>query len=244
MKEEKRILLVGSIGSGKTTLINALIGKKVLSVAHDTREITCIYNEEAYTKHPIIDNCNQYIGVSFDHDLREKQICFIDTPGWGNIHILERLIKSNQIDTILFVISVLHFVDSQYNGDLVKLISAFSGIKLFFCLTRCDSLDIEDDDIVQTVNCCKSILQEMLKQHQIHNPTILTVSPLNALLVKRRNNGESRLIDLDLKYVMMMNDYPELHLNNYCDNNIECQDDELLKHTGILNLEALLYEEC
>ena len=240
MTEWKKILLVGTYSAGKTTLINALIGKKVLSLASETEDITCVYNEEASTEHPIIYNCNQYIGVKFDRNLSKKQVCFIDTPGWGNIHIIERVIKRGQINTILFVINASHLY-SEYDKDLANLLSGISGIKILFCITRCDDYAPEEDDIVQLIGWYKKTLKDMLKEEQIHNPTILTISPLTALLVKQRGNGKEPR-DYHL-FVDRINEYPAFHLEKYCDNKIECPGDELLKHTGILNLESLLYEE-
>lgn len=243
MTEWKKILFVGTFSAGKTTLVDALVGRKVLS-GKGISEITCVYNEDAFVTPPVIDNCDRYVGVKLSSNISKLPICFIDTPGWDDIHVLERLIKRNQINTILFVINSSHLY-SEYDKDLALLLSGISGIKIIFCLTRCDDCDPEDD-IVQFIDWCKKTLKDMLKEEQIHNPTILTISPLTALLVKRKNNGEklSGFSKILLYNFMELNEYPEFHLEKYCDNTIECQGDELLKHTGILNLETLLYEEC
>ena len=119
MIQDNKILVVGGMGSGKTTLIDALVGRKVLS-GNATSEITCLYNEEAYDTPPVIDSCNLFIGVKLSPNISKLQVCFIDTPScWDDISILKRLIRINQINNVLCVIRC-DLVDVEYNYDLIK----------------------------------------------------------------------------------------------------------------------------
>lgn len=96
--QENRILLVGECGVGKTTLLDALVGRKILS-GKWTSEITCVYNEEAYNEPPTIYNCKNYIGVKFCLNLSKYSICLVDTPWYqqNDLPILTKIILDNNI---------------------------------------------------------------------------------------------------------------------------------------------------
>ena len=239
MMKENRILLVGGMGAGKTTLLDALLGRKFLS-NECTSEITCVYNEDAYNEPPIIYNCNKYIGVKFCSNLSKKRLCFIDTP-WGNeqddIQILEQIILTNNITTILFVIRALHHIFEDYK----TLAKVTEGTKSIFCLTRCDDFDPEEDDVISLIDYLKKDIKSQLSEVGIDNSTIVTVSPLRALSIKRERGGDYSI--RDYRIAKWQDEEPLFHLDRYCDNAMEGNGYELLKHTGILNLEALIYED-
>lgn len=241
MMHENRILLVGGWGAGKTTLLDALVGRKILTNKWSS-EITCVYNEEAYNEPPTVYNCNNYIGVKFSSNLSKKRICFVDTP-WGNkwddIQILKQIILTNNITTILFVVSAHH---TNFLEDYRALAKVSEGTKSIFCLSHCDDLDPEEDDMVSYIEYLKETIRLQLSEVGIDNPMIVTVSPLSALAIRRKNAGENSVRDYRF-FVEIVNEYPSHHLDKYCDNVIEDNDNELLKHTGILNLETLIYED-
>lgn len=240
MMRENRILLVGGCGAGKTTLLDALVGRIILSNKW-TSEITCVYNEEAYNERPTVYNCNNYIGVKFCSNLSKNRICFVDTP-WGNkwndIQILKQIILTNNITTILFVVSAHH---PNFLEDYRALAKVSEGIKSIVCLTRCDDSDPEIDDVFGLIDYLKKDIKTQLSEVGINNPTIVTVSPLRALIIKREYSGDCSIED---HWIAKWHDEEALfHLDRYCDNVVEDDNNEFLKHTGILNLETLIYED-
>ena len=237
--QENRILLVGCYAAGKTTLLNALIGRNVLSTNNWTSEITCVYNEEAYNEPPTIYNCNNYIGVKFCSNLSKKSICFVDTHGgYELLPILEQIILFNNITTVLFVVSALH-PDSLDNYKALAKVT--EQTKSIFCLTRCDDFDPETENVVSLIDYLKNDVKSQVSKIGIDNPIIVTVSPLRALIIKREYIGDSS--NRHYKIAKWMDEEPLFHLDKYCDNIVEGTENELLKHTGILNLEDLIYED-
>lgn len=240
MMHENRILLIGGGGAGKTTLLDALVGRKILS-GKGTSEITCVYNEVGNNTPPTIYKCNNYVGVKFCSDISNQKICFIDTP-WGYKHddipILERIILNNNITTILFVISAHH---PNFLEDYKALAKVREGIKSIFCITRCDDFDPEIDDVFGLIDYLKKDIKTQMSEVGIDNPTIVTVSPLRALTIKREYSGDCSI--RAYRFAKWHDEESLFHLDRYCDNVVESNGDELLKHTGILNLEELIYEE-
>lgn len=240
MMQENRILFVGGCGAGKTTLLDALVGRKILS-GKWTSEINCVYNEPAYyDESPAIHSCNNYIGVKFPSNLSAQRICFIDTPWYHqeDIPILQKIILDNNINKIVFVINAHH---PNFLEDYKVLARVAEGTKSIFCLTRCDDFDPEVDNVVELIDYLKKDIKLQLSEVGIDNPTIVTVSPLRALTIKREYGG-----DCSIRRYGIAKWYDEellFHLDRYCNNVTEDNDDVLLKHTGILNLEALIYED-
>ena len=87
----------------------------------------------------------------------------------------------------------------------------------------------------------KKDIKLQLSEVGIDNPTIVTVSPLRALTIKREYGGDCSIRRCGI--AKWYDEDPLFHLDRYCDNVVEDNDNELLKHTGILNLEALIYED-
>jgi hypothetical protein len=80
-----------------------------------------------------------------------------------------------------------------------------------------------------------------LSEVGINNPTIVTVSPLRALTIKCQYGGDGSIQRNQI--AKWHNEELLFHLDRYCDNAIEDNNNEFLKHTGILNLETLIYED-
>jgi hypothetical protein len=87
----------------------------------------------------------------------------------------------------------------------------------------------------------KKDIKSQLSEVGIDNSTIVTVSPLRALSIKRERGGDYSI--RDYRIAKWQDEEPLFHLDRYCDNAMEGNGYELLKHTGILNLETLIYED-
>lgn len=265
-KTIKKVLVVATMSAGKSTLINALIGNKINKVASMvcTSKIRLVYNKYAnegamlecmdgrfvYTEsskiaqHSSVEN----VGVHFHSILSKERICLIDTPGvnYNGNHshgqMTRKAVDSNDYDILLFVSNATQFLTND-DAYILEYVIKNCKKEIVFCLNQCDSFDPDDDSINETINIWKNLLSK----NKISNPNLITISALGALLLKMEQQQTELTKTEKIQLESIKDDLkdPFYHLEQYCSNKIDkMKNYEQLAHTGILNLETLLYEDC
>ena len=264
-KPLKKVLVVATMSAGKSTLINALIGNRINKVASTvcTNKIRLVYNKLSnegamlecagsryvYTEnhkiaqHDSVENAC----VHFQSILGNEHLCLIDTPGvnFNGDHshgeMTRNAIKANDYDLLLFVSNATQFLTDD-DANILEFVIRNCKKKIIFCLNQCDRFKPKDDSINEMVEVWKHKLSALGNK----SPNIVVISAYCALLLKENENKaaltEDEELYLELMKVKFEREY--YHLDKYCTNSLsEVNASTELKHTGILNLETLIYED-
>lgn len=201
-----RILVVGTMSSGKSTLINALIGHRVAKVKATVctssvtnfcnrpddnfviygDDSTCIVSEQI---EPSLGD-SPMVGLKFDGGLHDSPVIFIDTPGINYAYdqnhkaLTEQEIRSKNYDAIICVVNSA-YMESDESKALVDLVAKVRGKKKIFVLNQFDRFGPDDDSIEESINHFKAVLKEL--------KTTAKVVPLSAkaaFLFKKLDKGE------------------------------------------------------
>ena len=178
------LVIVGEFNAGKSSVINAVLGKKHLKegILPTTNEISVLRHGDAPRSEQSSDGFyTQYIPADL---LREVNI--VDTPG-TNV-ILERQQRLTEefvprADLVLFVLSA----DRPMTESEVRFLKYIRkwGKKVLFVVNKCDRLDGVDE-----VNEVRAFVAENAERLLgVADPAVMTVSAKDAL--RRKLDGRS-----------------------------------------------------
>lgn len=250
---EKKVLVVANVSAGKSTLINALVGRRINKTLTTvcTQKLVYIHNKQVedglmiedskfrYTYYPEFANINSdsFIHTSFNFDslLSTHNLYFVDTPGINNAYdsnhkkLTESAIVSNDYDCLVYV------SNCQYNAtndedNLLSLLKNKCKKPIIFVLNQMDKMKQKDDSIVKMTND----FYKDLTQKGFKNPKVIPVSAQAALLFKLQDDmmDEDDLFERELlkkKFLKDFYDLPSYSLNK--------KSSDLLERTGIPSLE-------
>lgn len=142
-----KVVIVGEVKSGKSSLINALVKSKVSEV--DVLESTSNIIEVIYSKEEYIKQYEKVVKISLDKEYLKK-VNIVDTPGLRSITIENEKTTLNYIknaDIILFIIDATHIgqedviealdIISEYNKEIIGVVN------------KCDLLQENKDNILE-----------------------------------------------------------------------------------------------
>lgn len=274
LKQSERVIVVtGNMSSGKSTLLNALTGKKLTKTQNDscTAKVHYLYNKagednliyeldkelELNASKEIIMEDNQendsieiYVGTKFRSitDLTTR-ICFVDTPGVNSSRdkehkeITKRVIeKKGKYHLLIFLFNgenigteddarYLNYIREVYTGDIL------------FLVNKLDSFKKGEDSISETLQKVKDNLLEI----GFNSPKVYPISAYAAYLAKMTIFGEKLNEDEmdDINFRKRKLSLPEFRYDKYFENQsfeIEDENKELLRNSGILALEEIIYK--
>lgn len=208
-KKLKKVLVVATMSSGKSTLINALTGYKLNKVKTTvcTHRLTYLYNKPKADGITFVDEKQRYnysceiqsvssdnfveAAFHFNSELAEERICIIDTPGVNyainNKHgeITRKAIKDNDYDVILFVSNATQFAIND-EDEFIEYVVKNTKKKMIFVINQLDRFKESEDSVEEIM----AQLQKILKEKGVKKPTIVAVSALAGLLFKMKSNGQ------------------------------------------------------
>lgn len=240
-QNNRNILVTANMSAGKSTLLNALIGKKVNKTQNDactakthylinkafednlTYEYDFALELDASQEILMEDNENNsssdiYVGTKFrsieDVDI---PVCFIDTPGVNSsqdkIHreISEKDIRESKYEMLMYVMNGENMGTEDERRHLEFVAENYKGV-VIFVINKLDRYR-KEDSITETIEQVKRELEEMgYKQ-----PIICPISAYAAYLAKMNLFGEElnddEMDELDMFYRKLSKD--EYQLNKY-----------------------------
>lgn len=265
-------LVTATMSAGKSTFINALTGKQI-NLSQNlacTSKIHSIINkpfEDGYSYEYDFDlelnadratlyddnemNMTNTIWVSTCFDskaLYGKRFIIHDSPGVNSSEneehrlITESMLKAGKYNAVLYVINSTQ-LGTEDEALYLKCVKEHLKKPIVFILNKIDAFNGEDEDIMRTIDNCKSYLEN----EGFEKPLICPVSSYAGLLAKRVLSGEvlSRYENKILDNFLI--DFEQNDLSAYYEAQYELhiEDSEnetaqLLKQCGLAYIEKII----
>jgi GTP-binding protein EngB required for normal cell division len=207
-----RIIMISSnMSSGKSTLINALAGKRINRSMNEACTSKLHYiNDKPFEDNYIYEydynldmnadietlmednekNKSNFISIAsyFRHiDKKGMRLCLVDSPGVNNSldktqEEIKRLIVSEYFDIFLYVINAEYIGTTDDFIYLQYIKQNIDGRKVVFILNKLDRFRLSEDSIEESVGK----LRERMIYFGFENPIVCPISAYAALLAKRK----------------------------------------------------------
>lgn len=267
---ERRIIITANMSTGKSTLINALVGKLVARTSQEvcTGNICYIYNKpfedgrihlqanklcldaspddlSSYNWDGKISISTFCTSVSFTI----PRMCLIDTPGVdAALHkehcaITREALLHDMYDIVLYVVSPTRLGTDAEKKHLAWVAKNINPKKIIFILNKLDDFHDFSDSVEESVQGFKDDLIGL----GFENPIICPTSACFSYLLKKKMNGQALTDDEKDEYIYLSKKFmrDSYDLSSYY-NGSHClpEDSEeilLCKRAGLYGIEKLIY---
>jgi predicted GTPase len=239
---EKKIMISSNMSSGKSTLINAIVGKRINRIMNEacTAKLHFI-NDKAFEDNYIYEydytlNMNADIDTLMENNQNNKsnfvsvasyfrfsgkkrsRLCLIDSPGVNNSldktqEEIKRLIVSQGFDVFIYVINSEYIGTTDDFAYLQYIQSHLAGKKIFFVINKLDRFRLSEDDIEESVIRVK----ERLASLGFINPVVCPISAYAGFLSKRKMYDNDLDESVSDEYVFLTKKFnrPEYDLSRF-----------------------------
>ena len=235
-----RIMVTANMSAGKSTLINALVGKPLMRTAQEatTANLCYIYNKafednrlHLLASPPNLDatvddlrNIEKTSETSLAAYFRttghsQKRICLIDTPGvnfaLNSSHgdLTRNAITEGMYDMLIYVLDATKIAKDDEIKYLQYVHENVPNEKVIFVLNKLDCFKSVDDSISASIDGVKADLVKI----GFEDPAICPMSAYFSLLLKLKQHGEELDEDDQEVYDYYVNKFrkPEYDLSKY-----------------------------
>lgn len=269
-KPERRIIVTANMSAGKSTLINALIGKPIARTSQEvcTGNICYLFNK-AYEDDNVHLSAQDINLSATAEDLHEydwsgqifitsyfvgivpkiPRLCIIDTPGVDaalykeHSKIAHNALLNDDYDTIIYVVSPTRLGTDAEKKHLRWVAQNLQKEKVIFVLNKLDNYHDFADSIEESIHD----LKEDLLKSGFDNPIICPISAYFSYLLKMKITGQSLSEDEKDEYAVYAKKFkkPAYDLSHYY-KGVQClpSDSEeiaLSKCVGLYGLEMMIY---
>ena len=269
---EVRIIVTANMSAGKSTLINALIGKPVARTSQEvcTGSVCYLYNK-AFEDSNIHLSTNTLSLHATEQELRNYQwsgaismasffarlvptssrICLIDTPGVDAAlykdhtkQTHDALLRQNY-DAAIYVVSPTNLGTDAEKKHLLWVAKNIPHDKVIFVLNKLDDYRSCSDSIEESIQG----LREDLSIVGFENPTICPISAYFSYLLKLKVTGQTMSDDEADEYAFFVKKFKRASYDLsrfYTDCTITDSDTEemaLSKRSGLYGLEKIIYKD-
>lgn len=266
----RKVLVTATMSAGKSTLINALVGKPLLRTSQEVctghichlyskpfeDDVTGIYTsqiafgantDELYT----IESAGNCQIASYFNTFPDTypRICVIDTPGINSAvkrehsQITKEALQNISYDLIVLVLNANQLGTDDERDYLKYLVANVPAKPIVFVLNKLDTFKKDEDSIDESIQGVKEYLVQLGYEH----PTVLPVSAYFAMLIKMKKNGIPLNEDEEDEFQYLCKKYskPEYDLSRYYGVVQETMEDDILCQMsvkcGLYGLESVLF---
>lgn len=225
---EKRIMITANMSAGKSTLLNALAGKKVNKTQNDTctAKIHYLMNKagedgfsyeldfdlELNASQEILMDDNEdngsleiYVGTRFRSLSEiENKVCFIDTPGVNSSknkehrELTDSTISDENCDLLIYLLNGEN-IGTDDDIKHLRFVAEHYHKEIVFLINKLDRFKKDVDSVSSTL---KKVSDDLTKIGY-ENPRVYPISAYAAYLAKMSMNGEEltedEIDDLDFR---------------------------------------------
>lgn len=264
-----KYIVTANMSAGKSTLINALVGKPLLKMSQEvcTSNLCYLYNKPYEDERVHLQNID-FTNNATEKDLRniswktktsiasyfrgiddiKSHICIIDTPGVNYVlnqkhgKISQEILQQEEYKKIIYILNANKLGTDEEINYLKWISENLSKEKVIFVLNKLDEFRIAYDDIFMGINNVKKDLIIM----GFENPVICPISAYFALLIKMKANGYELTDDEIDEYLFYIKKFrkKEYDFSKYYQGvYLEDGDNEIVemsKKCGLYGLEKML----
>lgn len=268
-KPEIRFIVTANVSAGKSTLINAIIGKPltrtsqeictgnlcyiynkpfeddVVHLAASSLNFNANYNDLANTERSVVSSIASHFRMTHS----TNRVCIIDTPGVNSAinrnhkKITRKVLKEEIYNKLIYVLNANKLGTDEEKEHLQWVAENVTKEKVVFVLNKLDDFKNIDDSVEESINGVKSDLNAM----GYENPIICPISSYFAFLIKLKENGEQMSEDeidaYNLYFKKFSKDEYDLSIySSTIDNNTnETEQVKMGKRCGLYGLEQVLF---
>ncbi len=268
--KSRKLIVTANMSAGKSTLINALIGKPIARTSQEacTGNICYLYNK-AFEDHHIAlaspdvtltASKNELSSYSWNDEISiaahfsgigdiSFPICIIDTPGVNaaiykeHSKITHKALKEQDYDKLIYVISPTNLGTDAEIKHLKWISENTNKEKIIFVLNKVDDFHGNSDDISESIN---DLRKDLLKLG-FESPIICPLSAFFGFLVKMKMTNQELSEDENDEHTIFAKKFgrPKYDLSVYYDGSQVNADDnqeiKLYKQSGLYGLEKTIY---
>jgi GTP-binding protein EngB required for normal cell division len=212
-QKELRVLVTANMSAGKSTLINALVGKPVVKSAQEATTACLCYIHNK----PFEDGSNHFYSNTLDlncgydamkiaadapssiaahfrvlGNTPQRRVCLIDSPGAdssmnkGHGILAEKALVEEKYDKLIHILNAEKLGTTGEKKHLQFVCKNVSHKKVIFVINKLDNFKRTEDSIPTSINNVRMDLQAI----GFANPTICPISAYFSYLLKMNANGE------------------------------------------------------
>lgn len=266
----QKFIVTANMSAGKSTLINALIGKTLARTSQEvcTSNICYLYNkafedEKTHLYNNVL-NLNAKTDDLVNFSWKEKtsissyfrgiynienRLCIIDTPGVNSAinqkhgRISREALKEETYEKVIYVLNANKLGTDEEIAHIKWISDNVPKDKVIFVLNKLDDFNIVDDNISASIEGVRNDLISM----GFDNPIICPMSAYFAMLIKMKINGYEMTEDEEDEYSYYLKKFNKsaYDLSKYYNNvNEDANDSEIVamsKKCGLYGLEKILF---
>lgn len=269
-KKERRIIVTANMSAGKSTLINALVGKPIARTSQEvcTGNICYLFSKAYEDGNIHLSTPELNLSATADdlrgYDWNEPiaiasyfagiipdipRLCIIDTPGVDaalykeHSELAHDALLNENYDTILYVVSPTRLGTDAEKRHLQWAAQNLQKEKMIFVLNKLDNYHEFSDSIEESVENFKEDLQKI----GFENPVVCPISAYFSYLLKLQMTGRALSEDEADEYALYAKKFKKssYDLSHYYEG-VEClptdsKEIALSKRAGLYGLEKIIY---
>jgi GTP-binding protein EngB required for normal cell division len=255
---KKKIMISSNMSSGKSTLINAIVGKRINRSMNEACTSKLHFISDKAFEDNYIYECDYTLDMNADiatlmennpenksnfvyvasyfrfSGEKKSQLCLIDSPGVNNSldktqEEIKRLIMFQNFDVLVYVINGEYIGTTDDLTYLQYIKQNLAGNNIFFVINKLDRYRLIEDSIKESVTRTR----ERLVFLGFTNPVVCPISAYAGFLAKRKIYDNDFDESLSEEYALLRKRFnrPEYDLSKFYDEETQAVAEDYIKRS-------------